>query len=45
MNFATTLDGAWTEVVSYVIGSGNDVIDINVSGVAGSSDFFKAVVE
>ncbi|MFO7936677.1 MAG: hypothetical protein R6V06_03620 [Kiritimatiellia bacterium] len=41
----TTLDGTWTEVGSAAVGSGNDTVQIDISGVANATDFFKAVVE
>jgi hypothetical protein len=42
---ATTVDGTYTEVGSASVGSGDDSVQIDITGVANPTDFFKAVVE
>ena len=42
---ATTVDGTYTEVGSASVGSGDDSVQIDITGVANPTDFFKAVCE
>lgn len=42
---ASLTSGDWAEVGSAVPGNGDDSVDIDITGVANPTDFFKAVVE